>query len=149
MADLGSKQIAFAALAAHGAPVPLVGHTLRLAAVLNDQSAFGVSLGPYTWEINVVLTFLGLVLSVVLCPALAVIDCWAPIMLGLIAGAATGNVVSLFASPGGVPDFIAVNTGHGHELVFNLADVAAIAGVVLLARTAALVTRAVVHSRGR
>ena len=31
-----------------------------------------------------------------------------PLMLGLIAGAATGNLVSLISSPEGVPDFIAV-----------------------------------------
>ena len=146
--DLASKQIALDTLSARGAaPVALIDHAVRFAIVLNDQSAFGVSLGPYTWHINLVLTFLGLVLSIVLCPSLTVVDGWAPVMLGLIAGAATGNMVSLVFSPDGVPDFIAVTGGHGHEWVFNLADVAALVGIVMLIRSARLIGRAVVRVR--
>jgi lipoprotein signal peptidase len=134
--DLATKQMAVALLGT-GADLslPLSHHAVRLAFVLNDQSAFGVSLGPYTWHINLVLTALALALSVMLCRALSAVDEWAPIMLGLIAGAATGNLVSLIFSPQGVPDFIAVHTGNGQELVFNLADVAAILGFALLLRT--------------
>jgi lipoprotein signal peptidase len=147
VADLATKQIAAAVLGAHGAiPIPLFGHAVRLAMVLNDQSAFGVSLGAYTWHINLLLTFLALVLSVALCRALAVLDVWAPIMLGLIAGAATGNLVSLIASPHGVLDFIAVRSGGGGELVFNVADIAAVLGVLLIFRTVWTVGRAILRN---
>jgi signal peptidase II len=117
-------------------------HAVRLTVILNDQSAFGVSLGPYTWHINLVLTTVALLLCLSLCRSLAVIDHWAPLMLGLITGAATGNLVSLIASPEGVPDFIAIRSGPAHEVVFNLADVAAAIGVALLIRTTWAVGRA-------
>jgi signal peptidase II len=141
--DLAAKQLAAVTLGGESdVPLPFFHHAIRLAFVLNDQSAFGVSLGPYTWHINLALTAIALVLAFWLCRALSAIDPWAPIMLGLIAGAATGNLVSLIFSPQGVPDFIAVRTGHGQELVFNLADVAAVVGLAFLARTTwALVMR--------
>jgi signal peptidase II len=141
--DLATKQIAAFVLGTRGdVSVPLFHHAIRLTVILNDQSAFSVSLGAYTWHINLVLTTVALLLCLSLCRALAVIDRWAPVMLGLITGAATGNLVSLISSPQGVPDFIAVPTGHGHELVFNLADVAAVIGIGLLIRTTRAVARA-------
>lgn len=141
--DLSTKQIAAFVLGTEGnVSVPLFHHAIRLTVILNDRSAFGISLGPYTWHINLVLTTVALLLCLSLCRPLAVIDGWAPLMLGLIAGAATGNLVSLISSPQGVPDFIAVPTGHGRELVFNLADVAALIGVALLIRTTGAVARA-------
>lgn len=140
--DLATKQIAVARLGLHGTMrVPAFGGAVRLAVVLNNQSAFGISLGRYTWHINLVLTLVALGLTIVLCRALAALDSWAPVMLGLIAGAATGNLASLITSPRGVLDFIAVTTGPAHELVFNLADVAACCGLVLLVRTAWTVVR--------
>lgn len=149
--DLASKQLAAVVLGTRGdVSLPLFHHALRLTVILNDRSAFGVSLGAYTWHVNLVLTAVALLLCLSLCRALAVIDRWAPVMLGLITGAATGNLVSLITSPQGVPDFIAVPTGHGHELVFNLADVAAMLGVVLVIRTTWAVARALrAHPEGR
>jgi lipoprotein signal peptidase len=147
-ADLVSKRLAGTLLGSRGEmPLRLFGGGVRLAVVLNNQSAFGVSLGRYTWHINFALTVLALVLAAALCRALAVLDAWAPVMLGLIAGAATGNLVSLVSSPRGVLDFIAVDQGGGRELVFNLADVAAILGVLLLIRTAWTVGREIMRSR--
>jgi lipoprotein signal peptidase len=140
--DLATKQIAAARLGLHGTmQIPALGRGVRLAVVLNNQSAFGVSLGRYTWHINLVLTLVALVLAVMLCRALATLDSWSPVMLGLIAGAATGNLASLITSPRGVLDFIAITTGPSHELVFNLADVAACCGLLLLLRTAWTVVR--------
>jgi lipoprotein signal peptidase len=142
VADLATKQIAAAWLGLHGTMrLPALGRGVRLAVVLNNQSAFGVSLGRYTWHINLALTLVALVLTMMLCRALATLDSWSPVMLGLIAGAATGNLASLITSPHGVLDFIAVTTGPSHELVFNLADVAACCGLVLLLRTAWTVVR--------
>ncbi len=146
--DLATKQIASFVLGTQGdVSIPLIHQAVRLRVILNDQSAFGVSLGPYTWHINLVLTTVALLLCLSLCRALAVIDHWSPVMLGLITGAATGNLVSLISSPEGVPDFIAVRSAQGHELVFNLADVAAVIGVALLIRTTWAVARALAHPR--
>lgn len=139
--DLLSKRLAAWLLA--GRDVPVIGHVVRLAVVLNDQSAFSVPLGPYTWHINTALTLLALGLSVALCQTLARIDVWAPIVLGLIAGAAAGNLLSLLFEPGGVIDFVAVDRGGGRELVFNLADVAAVLGLLLIVRTGARVVQAI------
>jgi signal peptidase II len=145
--DLATKQLAAARLGLHGAmQVPAFHGAVRLAVVLNNQSAFGVSLGRYTWHINLVLTLVALGLTVVLCQALTALDAWAPIMLGLIAGAAMGNLASLITSPRGVLDFIAVTTGTAHEVVFNLADVAACCGLLLLLRTAWAVVREIAIS---
>jgi lipoprotein signal peptidase len=149
MIDLTTKQIAATRLGLHGTLrlPPLDG--VRLAVVLNNQSAFGVSLGRYTWHINLVLTLLALGLAVMLCRTLAALDSWAPVMLGLIAGAAIGNLASLVTSPGGVLDFIAISTSPSHELVFNLADVAAAFGLILLVRTAWAVVREIAMNGGR
>jgi lipoprotein signal peptidase len=142
-ADLITKHLAATLLGDRVLPIPVLGDSIRLAVVLNDQSAFGVSLGPYTWHLNLAFTFLAIVLSVGLCRALSALDGWAPIVLGLIAGAATGNLVSLVFSRGGVIDFVAVRSRAGNELVFNLADVAAMLGLILILRSAWTVTRAI------
>jgi lipoprotein signal peptidase len=139
--DALSKRLATAFLAERD--IPVFGHAVRLAVVLNDQSAFSIPLGPYTWHINTALTVLALGLSVALCQALARIDVWAPIVLGLIAGAAAGNLLSLLFSPHGVIDFVAVNRGDGQELVFNVADVAAVLGLLLIMRTGVRVVQAI------
>ena len=148
--DLTSKQLAATLLGPDGeVPLPILRNSVRLAVVLNDQSAFGVSLGTYTWHINLVLTIVALFLSAALCRALAALDAWAPVMLGLIAGAATGNLVGLIFSPRGVLDFIAVRSGQGSEVVFNLADVAAIVGVLLVVRTIWALGRALLRKGGK
>lgn len=141
LVDLVSKEMAASLLG--GRELPIFGRAVRLAVVLNDQSAFSVPLGPYTWHINTALTLLALGLSAALCQALARIDVWAPIVLGLIAGAAAGNLLSLLFSPGGVIDFVAVSRGDGRELVFNMADVAAVLGLLLIMRTGARVVQAI------
>jgi len=97
--DLTTKQIAAARLGLHGTLRLPPFDGVRLAVVLNDQSAFGVSLGRYTWHINLALTVVALLLAVVLCRTLAALDTWAPVMLGLVAGAAIGNLASLITSP--------------------------------------------------
>ncbi len=143
--DLASKQLAASLLA--GGDVPL-GGTVRLALVYNDQSAFGFSLGAYTWPLNLALTLAAVMLVISVWRALAAIDAGAPYALGLIGGAALGNLISLLASSAGVIDFVAIDYGGGRELVLNLADVAAYIGLALLARTAWAVLRALRAERG-
>ena len=127
--------------------VGLIPGALRLVLAHNDQSALGISIGPYTWQINVAFTLVALVLAGILCRPLSVIDKLSPIMLGLIAGAAAGNLYSLISSPRGVVDFVAWSPGNGREVVFNLADVAAVLGLVLTIRAALTVTRVIIAER--
>lgn len=142
LGDLVSKQLAIAHLAGETSTLTALGERIRFALLHNDAGAFGVSLGPNTFGINVGLTLSALVLIAPTCRELARIDAWAPCTLGLIAGGAGGNLVSLLTSPAGVTDFIALDRGNGHELVFNLADVAAYAGLILMVRVGyALVVR--------
>lgn len=145
LTDLTSK--ALAARYLDGAQVDLLSGTLRLVLAHNDQSALGISIGPYTWQINVVFTLVALVLAGVLCRPLAVIDRWSPVMLGLIAGAAGGNLYSLITSPRGVVDFVAWSLSNGREIVFNLADVAAVLGLALTIRAALTVGRVIIAER--
>lgn len=146
LADLVSKALA-ARFLDGSREVELVAGTLRLVLAHNDQSALGISIGPYTWQINCVLTLVALILAGILCKPLSVIDRWSPVMLGLIAGAAAGNLYSLITSSRGVVDFVAWSPGNGREIVFNVADVAAVLGLVLTIRAALTVTRVIIAER--
>jgi len=138
--DLISKQIALTALQDHGVRVA---DGIRLTLTHNNASAFGIWLGPLTWHINFVLTLAAVVLAGVVCRHLAAIDRRAPLMLGLIAGAAIGNLSSMIFTPGGVVDFISVGSRTGAKLIFNLADVAAYLGLALSIRTALTISRGI------
>lgn len=107
---------------------------LRFAVVHNDAALFGISLGPYTWQLNLALTLGAMVLVVPVSRELAQVDRLAPRALGLILGGALGNFVSLVTSPRGVVDFIAVRLTETW-LVLNVADVAAYVGLALILRT--------------
>ncbi|HEX2716350.1 MAG TPA: signal peptidase II, partial [Gemmatimonadaceae bacterium] len=112
---------------------PLLGQLLRIELVHNNAGAFSTSIGAWTWEVNVALTVMALLLAVAASPMLARFDAIAPHALGLVAGAATGNLASMATSPRGVPDFLAIAHGQG-ALVLNVADVAAYIGLALCAR---------------
>jgi lipoprotein signal peptidase len=145
LGDLVTKELAVWLLADGGASLGALGRALgervRFTLLANTQGAFGMSLGPHTWNVNVGLTLAAIALMAPVCRDLARVDASAPRSLGLIAGAAGGNLVSLLTPPHGVPDFIAVEHGGGHELVFNVADVAAYVGIILMARVALAIVR--------
>jgi lipoprotein signal peptidase len=145
LGDLVTKDLAVALLADGGSSLGAFGHALgervRLTVLANSQGAFGLSFGPHTWNVNVGLTLAAIALMAPVCRDLARVHASAPHTLGLIAGAAGGNLVSLLTSPHGVPDFIAFDRGGGHELVFNVADVAAYVGIVLMVRVALALLR--------
>lgn len=141
LGDLLTKQVAVLWI---GALEPHVSSTVQFGVVHNDQGAYGMSLGSYTFHISLALTLATMVLVVPVVRDLARIDRRAPVALGLIAGGATGNFVSLVMSPQGVVDFIAVQRADGAGIVLNIADVAAYAGVAMLMRT---VTRVVAEIR--
>ncbi|HJU75816.1 MAG TPA: signal peptidase II, partial [Gemmatimonadaceae bacterium] len=109
---------------------------LRFTLVHNDAAPLGMSFGAYTFHVNWIVKTSAILLMLAATRDLARIDPDVPVALGLIIGAALGNLVSLLIHAGGVVDFIAVGIGHDQEIVLNAADVAAYAGLALLARTA-------------
>ncbi|MGQ0639302.1 MAG: signal peptidase II [Gemmatimonadaceae bacterium] len=139
--DLVTKQAAVLALAGDDA---VYTSWLRLTLVHNDAAAFGISLGAYTFHVNLLVKLAAVMLMLAACRDLARIDRDAPVALGLIVGGALGNLASLLLHPAGVVDFIAVAIADGQELVLNGADIAAYAGLALLGRT---VWRVVVLAR--
>ncbi|MGH7720057.1 MAG: signal peptidase II [Gemmatimonadaceae bacterium] len=132
--DLFTKGLAALLLSGPRSMPDLPGNVLHFALVHNNRMAFGLSLGGATTEASVILTLFPIGLAVLICRELAAIDRAAPVALGLIAGAAIGNLTSLLSSPLGVLDFIAVDAG-AHEVVMNVADIAAYTGLALLLRT--------------
>ena len=140
LADLLSKAMAVGLWT--GERYPLLGTRILIEVVHNPLGAFSTSFGAHTFEINAVATTIAALLAAAVCPRLARLDALAPSGLGLIAGAALGNLASMMTSPNGVPDFLAVSHGQGSALVLNLADVAAYIGLACCARIAWSLMRA-------
>lgn len=116
---------------------------LRLAVVHNDLGAFGLSVGAYTWQVNLALTLAAIVFVVPVSRELTRVDRFAPHALGLIVGGALGNLISLLLSSHGVVDFIALRFGADTEIALNFADLAAYAGLALILRTGFLIVTAI------
>ena len=140
LGDLVSKAMAVGLWS--GERYPLVGSRLLIQVVHNPLGAFSTSYGAHTFEINAAATTVAALLAIAVVPRLARLDALAPSGLGLITGAALGNLASMLTSPSGVPDFLAVAHGQGSALVLNLADVAAYIGLACCARIAWSVMRA-------
>jgi signal peptidase II len=131
LSDCTTKYAAEAALGVEGASQELVGETLRLTLVYNQGAAMGL-LGPWSKEL------LG-VFSVCLAIVFFVWYRRAPQGAGVLAAAialviagALGNGWQRLFSESGVVDFIDVAVGATRFWVFNLADVAVHAGVIIL-----------------
>jgi lipoprotein signal peptidase len=124
------------------------GSRVALHLVHNALSAGNVSLGPHTWTLNFTTTGILAGLLVLLVPTLARIDRRAVAGCALLVGGALGNLWSMATSPRGVPDFLAVRHADG-AIVFNVADVAILLGLLVLARTVWCIARAVVREGAR
>ena len=128
--DLLTKELATGLLA----DGRLVSVTDRIGFLLvyNTGSAGGLSIGPFTRSINVLVTMLaiGMVMRVVL--PLASVDERAALPLGLLTGGACGNLASMLAGPEGVADFLAVRLGQWGTIVMNIADLFLWVGAMLL-----------------
>ncbi|MGI8843085.1 MAG: signal peptidase II [Gemmatimonadaceae bacterium] len=138
--DLLTKYWATVSIPASGIRI---GGPVDLALTYNLGSAFGISFNTFPWQLNALATLATLGLAGAAVRALSRIDDRAPIALGLIAGAATGNLASMLAPPAGVADFIAVQMSANRRIVMNLADVAAYAGVAMMLRSLVLLRRAI------
>jgi signal peptidase II len=113
--------------------VDIVGDYVRLTYIHNPGAAFGISLGPYSRVIF-------LVLSLVALGALAAMYWSTPshdrsrlASIALICGGAIGNLLDRVRLDAGVVDFLDVGIGTLRWPVFNVADVAVTAGAIFLA----------------
>lgn len=137
--DLSTKLWATQALT-EGAIV--LSRWFSLMLLFNTGAAGGVSLGPYTWMINVLGTTLTIALVASVVGPLARVDGRAVLAMGLIAGGAAGNLTSLIVESRGVPDFLALQIPRA-VVVFNIADVALWGGALVLTPIVASLVRAV------
>ncbi len=128
MADLITKQWAVTSLADRA--IPLV-DWFSLFLVFNTGAAGGVSLGPYTWLINLVGTAATVAMVVAVVLPLAKVDARASAAMGMVAGGALGNLASLLGEARGVPDFLALRISDAY-VIFNIADVGLWAGAAVL-----------------
>lgn len=130
--DAATKWVAEARLL-HAVPVEVFGTWFQLRLVYNPGAAFGLHLGPWSRWI-----FLGVAVVAVVVLARMSRETGAgrwtkQVVLGLIAGGATGNLVDRVRSSRGVVDFLDVGIGSTRWPTFNLADIAVSCGAVALA----------------
>ena len=130
-----------------GNPV-LLGDRLALLLVYNKGGAGGVSWGPYTWLINVCVTAFAVLLITAIVGHLAKVDRRATWALGLVAGGATGNLVSMLAGAEGVADFLAFRFAGG-AVIANVADFALWIGALLLVPVVRNLVRAIRAERAQ
>lgn len=132
--DLATKAIAVRGLGETGY-IPITDR-FALTLVWNTGAAGGVSMGPFTAPLSVIMTLLaiGLVLTVV--RALANIDPRAVLSLALVTGGAMGNLASVIGGPVGVADFLAIHLWSDITIVANIADLFLWSGALLLAPVA-------------
>jgi signal peptidase II len=129
--DLLTKEAAVRTLGDYG--LYTITERLALTLVWNTGAAGGISVGPFTGVLNVVVTVLalGLVMSVV--RPMAAVDSRATLALGLVSGGALGNLASIMAGPVGVADFLAVRLTDDLTMVANVADLFLWVGALALA----------------
>lgn len=128
--DLLTKEVAVRSLGETG--LYTLTERLSLTLVWNTGAAGGVSIGPFTWLLNVVVTVLalGLVMSVV--RPMAAVDSRSTLALGMVSGGALGNLASIVAGPVGVADFLAVRLTDDLTMVANVADLFLWTGALVL-----------------
>ena len=135
IADFASKRWALDHLTDGTVLTPLAGG-VHFALVNNTRLAGGLQTGGFELQITALATIaVALVVARIYRP-LSELDASAPVMLGLLLGAGAANLADALVPPHGVVDFIGVTTPTGVTTTFNVADVAAAAGLALCARTA-------------
>jgi signal peptidase II len=137
--DLLSKEVAVRTLGSTG--VVTFTDRFSLFVVYNTGGTGGLHIGPYTWQINVLVTVLAVFLIASVVQAMAAVDRRATAALALVAGGAVGNLASMLFGPEGVADFLAIRLAGDTTIVANFADVALWTGTALLAPVALLLFR--------
>ena len=142
-ADLITKLIAASALATR--PRPIAGDFAVLRLVYNEGAAFGISLGPASRWIFLVLALIALVVLGAMVRATKPGDKLRLLALALVCGGAAGNLLDRIRSAQGVVDFIEVGIGSHRFPTFNVADSAITIGAIALAVSLWLEGRHVAH----
>ncbi|MBY0490422.1 MAG: signal peptidase II [Gemmatimonadaceae bacterium] len=140
LVDLATKAMAVRALGETGI-VPLFDR-VTLMLVWNTGAAGGISMGPFTAQLNVLMTSLAVLLVVSVVRAIASVDPRAVLALGMVTGGALGNLASILGGHEGVADFIGLQLWGDTTIVANVADLMLWSGALLLVPIAAtLVSR--------
>ncbi|UCD23995.1 MAG: signal peptidase II [Gemmatimonadota bacterium] len=130
--DFVTKRLAVANLTDSG-PVYLLGDWLSFRLVYNTGAAFGISVGPYSRWVFMVLAMVALVVLGAMVRQTPHRQWFRLLTLGLVCGGAIGNLIDRVRSPRGVVDFIDVWIGTFHWPTFNVADMAVSCGAIALA----------------
>ena len=138
--DLLTKQLAFLLV---GEKVIHLFGASSLMVVFNTGGAGGVSVGPYTWHFNVLVTMVAIALISSIAAALIRVDRKALAPLCLVGGGALGNLSSMLWGPPGVADFLAYRLPRGTSIVMNVADIALWSGALLLLPVVVTLVRAI------
>lgn len=117
----------------HAVPVEIIGSVVQLRLVYNPGAAFGLHLGPWSRWIFLAVAIIAVVVLARMSRETAAGRWGKQLVLGLIAGGATGNLIDRVRSSRGVVDFLDVGVGLTRWPTFNVADVAVSCGAVALA----------------
>ena len=128
--DLLSKAVATGALS--NARVLSLSERIGFMLVYNTGTAGGLSIGPYTWAVNVLVTLGAIAMVLRIVQALADVDPRSTLPLALVTGGAAGNLASMMVGPQGVADFIAVQITQSSTMILNVADLFLWSGALLL-----------------
>jgi len=131
--DVVTKAIAETALLPRGVPREVIGDWLRLTLVYNTGAAFGISLGPYSRWLFLVLAIVALFILGRLYRQTPDHDRFRVASIGLVCAGAIGNVVDRIRHHMGVVDFIDIGVGMHRWPTFNVADMAVSVGAFMLA----------------
>lgn len=129
-ADLVTKAIATAFLQ-DGRLVHLVDRA-SLFLVYNTGTTGGMSIGPFTFAFNVIVTIAAIAMIMRIVSPLAAVDSRAVVAAALVTGGAAGNLASMLAGPSGVADFLAIDLNNGATIVMNGADLLLWIGALML-----------------
>lgn len=147
LSDLGTKELAYRLLGTDGF-VPLT-ERFALFLVWNTGVTGGISVGPFTWPLNVIVTVMALWLVLTVVRPMTAVDSRAAVALGLVTGGALGNLASIVGGPPGVADFIAIQLSANSTMVANLADFFLWGGALLLAPVGMTLVRLVREERAQ
>lgn len=114
--------------------IRVVGDVIRLTYIHNEGAAFGLSIGPYSSQVFLVLAAVASVLVLYLLLSAPREERMQRVALALILGGALGNIIDRVRWSM-VVDFIQVGVAGHFWPIFNVADSAVTVGAVLLAWT--------------
>jgi signal peptidase II len=113
--------------------IDVIGEYVRLTYIYNPGAAFGISMGPHSRQIFLVLSLIALGALIGMYWYTPVADRVRLISISLICGGAIGNLFDRVRQESGVVDFIDVGVGDIRWPVFNIADMAVTTGAIVLA----------------